>query len=107
MRILKSLTTTYTMNLLAKKLSLRNILKPGLMILIPVFFGCDTQDDLGIQYDLGSDANVKFVEFTLPASNIYLDSLRTDGENRILVGKFSNQCGINSLPNYKYFTKFK
>ncbi|SNT19776.1 hypothetical protein SAMN05421640_2801 [Ekhidna lutea] len=84
--ILKSLITTYTMNLLAKKRLVKNILKPGLIILIPVFFGCETQNDIGIKYDLGSDANVKFIEFTLPASNIYIDSLRTDGENRILVG---------------------
>lgn len=58
------------------------------MLLIPVFFGCETQSDLGIKYDLGSDASVKFVEFTLPATNIYIDSLRTDDEGRILVGKY-------------------
>lgn len=74
------------------------------MLFIPVFFGCDTQDDLGIQYDLGSDANVKFVEFTLPASNIYLDSLRTDGENRILVGKYSDPLtGSASAEGYFQF----
>ena len=74
------------MNLLARAKSIKNILKPGLIILIPVFFGCETQDDIGVQYELDSDANVKYVEFDLPATNIYLDSLRTDGENRILVG---------------------
>ncbi|MEP0984825.1 DUF4270 family protein [Ekhidna sp.] len=75
---------------MAKKLSLKKILKPGLMLFIPVFFGCDTQNDLGIKYDLGSGANVKFIEFTLPATNIYLDSLRTDGENRVLVGSYTD-----------------
>ncbi|MEO9482328.1 MAG: hypothetical protein ABJG47_02740 [Ekhidna sp.] len=60
------------------------------MILIPVFFGCQTGDDLGIQYDLGSDANVNFQEFTLPATSIYIDSLRTDSETTVLVGNYSN-----------------
>lgn len=60
------------------------------MILIPVFFGCETGDDLGIQYDLGSDADVKFQEFTLPATNIFIDSLRTDVESRVLVGSYTD-----------------
>ncbi|WP_420576121.1 hypothetical protein [Ekhidna sp.] len=74
------------------------------MILIPVFFGCDTQDDLGIQYDLGSDASVKLIEFTLPASNIYIDSLRTDGENRVFVGNYSDPLtGSVSAEGYFQF----
>ncbi|MEO9869935.1 DUF4270 family protein [Ekhidna sp.] len=60
------------------------------MILIPVFLSCETNQDLGINYELESNTNVKFVEFTLPATNIFLDSLRTDGENRILVGTFND-----------------
>ncbi|MEQ6167048.1 DUF4270 family protein [Ekhidna sp. MALMAid0563] len=105
MKILKSLTTTYTMNLLAKKLSFKNMIKPGLILLIPVFFGCETQSDLGIKYDLGSNANVKFVEFTLPASNVYLDSLRTDGENRILVGNYSDPLTgtVNTEGYFQFF----
>lgn len=104
MKILKSLTTTYTMNLLAKKLSIKNMLKPGLMLLIPVFFGCETQNDLGIKYGLDTDANVKFVEFTLPATNIYIDSLRTDGENRILVGNYNDPLtGSVSATGYFQF----
>ena len=95
MKTLRSLTTTYTMSLLAKKFSFSKILKPGLIMLIPVFFGCDSNDDLGIQYDLGSNANVRFQEFTLPASNIYVDSLRTDGENRVLVGSYNDQLTGN------------
>ncbi|WP_425393183.1 DUF4270 family protein [Ekhidna sp.] len=92
------------MNLLAKKLSFKNMIKPGLILLIPVFFGCETQSDLGIKYDLGSDANVKFVEFTLPASNVFIDSLRTDGENRILVGNYSDPLtGTVSAEGYFQF----
>ncbi len=90
MKTLRSLTTTYTMSLLAKKLSLKNILKPGLIMLIPVFFGCDSSDDIGVKYNLGTDASVKFQEFTLPATNTYIDSLRTDGETRILVGNYTD-----------------
>ncbi len=93
------------MNLLVKKLSTKNILKPGLMILISVFFGCETQNDLGIRYELDSDANVKFVEFTLPATNIYIDSLRTDGENRILVGDYNDPLtGSVSAEGYFQFS---
>ena len=86
MRILRNLTTIYTMSLLAKDISFKKILKPGLIILISVFFSCDTQEDPGIQYELESNADVKLVEFVLPTSNVYIDSLRTDEENQILVG---------------------
>ena len=92
------------MNLLVKKFSFKKMIKPGLILLIPVFFGCETQSDLGIKYDLGSNANVKFVEFTLPASNVYLDSLRTDGENKILVGNYSDPLtGTVSAEGYFQF----
>uniref|UniRef100_UPI0032ED27DC hypothetical protein n=1 Tax=Ekhidna sp. TaxID=2608089 RepID=UPI0032ED27DC len=94
------------MSLLAKKFSIKNLLKPGLMMLIPVFFGCETQSDLGIKYDLGSEAGVKFVEFTLPATNIYIDSLKTDGEGQILVGKYSDSLtgsvSAEGYFNYSY-----
>ncbi|WP_370090077.1 DUF4270 family protein [Ekhidna sp.] len=90
---------------MAKKLSIKNMLKPGLMLLIPVFFGCETQNDLGIKYGLDTDANVKFVEFTLPATNVYIDSLRTDRENRILVGKhFDPLTGGVSAEGYFQFS---
>lgn len=85
------------MNLLARKLSFKNIIKPGLIILIPVFFGCETSQDLGIKYDLGTDANVQFQEFTLSATNIYIDSLRTDGESRVLVGNYTDPLTGNVL----------
>ncbi|MEP1035347.1 DUF4270 family protein [Ekhidna sp.] len=75
------------------------------MILIPVFFGCETSEDIGIKYDLGTDASVKFQEFTLPATNLYIDSLRTDGETRVLVGNYSNPItGTVSAEGYlQYF----
>ena len=87
---MRNLTTIFTMNLLARNASLRKFFKPGLMFLIPVFFACETSNDLGVRYQLDSEANVNFIEFTLPATNIYLDSLRTDGENIILVGSYAD-----------------
>lgn len=90
------------MNLLAKKLSLSNILKPGLMMLISVFFGCETEKDLGIKYELDSDASVKFKEFVLPATNIRIDSLRTDGEGKVLVGNYSDAL-IGKVSAEAYF----
>lgn len=74
-------------------------------MLIPVFFGCETQGDLGINYPLDTNANVKFVEFTLPATNIYLDSLRTDGENRILVGNYNDPLtgSVSAEGYFQYF----
>ena len=87
---MRSLTTTYTMSLLAKRFLHKKFLRPGLILLIPVFLGCDSSEDLGIQYELSTNANVRFIEFTLPATNIYVDSLRTDGAGRILVGNYSD-----------------
>ncbi len=81
------------MNLLDRIKSISTILKPGFILMIPVFFGCETSDDIGIQYDLASDANVKFVELNISSSNIYVDSLRTDGENAILVGNYNDEIG--------------
>lgn len=69
--------------------------------MIPVFLGCETSEDLGIKYQLDSSASVKYVEFTLPATNIYVDSLRTDGENSVLAGNFTdNITGTVSAEGY-------
>ncbi len=74
------------------------------MLLIPVFFGCETSSDLGIQYELDSEANVRFIEFDLPATNIFLDSLRTDGENTILIGNYSDPLtGSTTAEGYFQF----
>lgn len=74
-------------------------------MLIPVFFGCDSSDDIGVKYDLGTDAAVKFQEFTLPATNTYIDSLRTDGETRILVGNYTDPLtgDVSAEGYFQYF----
>lgn len=81
------------------------MIRPGLIMLIPVFFGCDTSEDIGVQYDLGTDASVKFQEFTLPATNTYIDSLRTDGETRILIGNYTDPLtgDISAEGYFQYF----
>ncbi|MEM7299257.1 MAG: hypothetical protein AAF391_13445, partial [Bacteroidota bacterium] len=73
--------------------------------MIPVFFGCETSDDLGIEYDLDSNANVRFIEFTLQTANVYIDSLRTDGEGRILSGNYSDEI-MGDVSTEGYFQFF-
>lgn len=59
-------------------------------MLISVFLGCETADDVGLQYKIDSGVGVKFVEINLPASNVFIDSLRTDGRN-LIVGNYTDQ----------------
>lgn len=92
------------MNLLGSMLSLKKLIKPGFILMIPVFLGCETSEDPGIDYELDSNASVKFVEFILPAENIYIDSLRTDGENKLLVGNYTDPiAGTVSTEGYFQF----
>lgn len=78
------------MTLLGKRVSKMKNLMPGLIILISVFYGCETSEEPGIEYPLNTNVNVKLKEFILPASNLYIDSLRTDSEGRILVGNYTD-----------------
>lgn len=88
MKTLKNLTTTYTINWLVKIACLGKVWRPKL-ILVSVFFGCNTTD-FGAEINLDTNVDVSVVDFNLPTSNLYIDSLRTDGENRVLVGKYSD-----------------
>lgn len=90
------------MNLLASIKKIRSLVKPGLIALIPVFLGCDSATDPGTEFDLGTNIDVKSFELTLPATNIYVDSLRTDGENRVLVGSYSDPL-IGTVTSEGYF----
>lgn len=72
------------------KVLIKKIIKPGLFILISVFLSCETADDFGTKNPFETNFGVKYKEFILPSSNIYIDSLRTDGERKILVGSFSD-----------------
>ncbi|MEP5614251.1 MAG: DUF4270 family protein [Cyclobacteriaceae bacterium] len=78
------------MSLLARSKKIKRFFKPGLIILISVFLGCDAAEDLGTQFDLDSNIDVKLAELALPSSNLYIDSLRTDGESRLVVGTYND-----------------
>ena len=71
--------------------------------MIPVFLSCETSDDVGVQYQLESGADVNFLEFDLNATNIVVDSLRTDGENRLLVGVYQDDL-IGTVTAQSYFS---
>ncbi len=90
------------MILLVRLKKMLNDIKPGLIFMIPVFLGCESAEDLGIQYELQSDANVRYVEFTLPNTNIKIDSLRTDDEVHILVGNYADKM-VGSVNAEGYF----
>lgn len=92
-RTLKTHIIIFTMILLDKVRQLYKVLRPGFIAMIPVFLGCETANDIGLQYELQADANVDFIDFTIPATNIKIDSLRTDedvSEDRILVGTYTD-----------------
>ncbi|MEP1094528.1 MAG: DUF4270 family protein [Cyclobacteriaceae bacterium] len=78
------------MNLLARFKKIKRFFKPGLIVLIPVFLGCDAAEDLGTQFDLNTNIDVKLAELDLPSSNLYIDSLRTDGEDRLIAGTYND-----------------
>ncbi len=87
------------------KVLIKKIIKPGLFILISVFLGCENADDFGTKNPFETSVGVKYKEFVLPSSNIYIDSLRTDSERRILVGSFSDsETGTATAEGYfQYF----
>jgi len=78
------------MNLLARFRRFKRFFKPGLIVLIPVFLGCDAAEDLGTEFDLNTNIDVKLTQLDLPSSNLYIDSLRTDGEDRLIVGTYND-----------------
>jgi len=72
------------MNLLGKK-KIGWLLAAGVLLL-----GCK-EENFGLELPPDSQqTELKFVEFTLPATNVYFDSLRTDGQSNLLVGTYSN-----------------
>lgn len=67
-------------------------LKPGLAILlIPFFFACNDPNDLGLELEPDENPfSLNDTTFTLPASTIYIDSLRTDHFNVTAFGKYQD-----------------
>lgn len=77
------------MNLLDK---LTYLIKPGLAILlIPFFFACDDPSELGLELEVDEDIiETEKLEFTLPASSILIDSLRTDHFSYNVAGQYAD-----------------
>lgn len=72
-------------------------------LVILALFSCDSADDLGVQYSLDTGANVEFFEFILESANVYVDSLRTDGEDELLAGSYTDDIA-GSIVSEGYFT---
>jgi len=73
------------MNLLAERRTTWLLMVAILLI----YVSC--KEDLGLE--LPPDVQrteVKVVEFTLPAENVYYDSLRTDNQGKLIVGEYAN-----------------
>ncbi len=73
-----------------------NLLDKKVLGLIPflafAFFSCEEENELGSNINPAEDRlQIEFQEFTLPSSNIFLDSIRTDEDTHILTGRFSDE----------------
>jgi len=69
-----------------------NLLDRILLVLLAVatlsMFSCQNSSEIGIELDPdGLRVGVHYTELNLPATNIFIDSLRTDEDRRLLVGK--------------------
>ncbi len=89
MKISKIRTTTYTMNLLDK---ITHFKVSGLAIaLIPFFFACNDPTELGLELESNENPiKAEKVEFILPSSSIYIDSLRTDASSLSVFGQYED-----------------
>jgi len=89
------------MNLLVKK-KIGWLLAAGVLLL-----GCK-EENFGLELPPDSQqTELKFVEFTLPATNVYFDSLRTDGQTNLLVGEYTDDVsGSVTTSSYAEF-KFR
>lgn len=64
------------------------------LLLAAAIFGllsCEDPSEVGLSLNPdGTPINVLFEEVVLPSTNVFIDSLRTDGSNRFLVGKYND-----------------
>ena len=76
----------------------RNSIIIGLLLLI--ISSCE-QDDKTINVSLNGVTNTSYAEFTIPTSEIFIDSLRTDDSDFILVGDYEDPLlGVLSAEAY-------
>lgn len=89
------------MNLLAR----RGI--DWLVAISAVCIGCSDGDGLELSPDV-RQTTVEFIEFNLPTTNLYFDSLRTDEGASLLVGEYSDDIfGSVSATGYSEFSYSK
>ena len=70
----------------------------GLLLLL--IFSCE-QDEKTININLKGITNTSYAEFTIPTSEIFIDSLRTDDSDFILVGDYEDPLlGLLSAEAY-------
>ena len=76
----------------------RNSVIMGLLLLL--IFSCE-QDEKTININLKGITNTSYAEFTIPTSEIFIDSLRTDDSDFILVGDYEDPLlGLLSAEAY-------
>ncbi|MBV6647588.1 MAG: DUF4270 family protein [Cyclobacteriaceae bacterium] len=66
-------------------------IKLGSIALVLVLFACEDPNNFGLELEPSDPITVsQFAEFVLPSSNVFMDSLRTDNENNLLIGSYSD-----------------
>jgi hypothetical protein len=61
------------------------------VLLIGILVGCEESNEIGDVLTLGeNNIEVLYKEISLPAKNVYIDSIRTDNDGRILVGNYND-----------------
>jgi len=61
------------------------------VLLIGILVGCEESNEIGDVLTLGeNNIEVLYKEISLPASNVFIDSIRTDNDGRILVGNYND-----------------
>ena len=76
----------------------RNSVMMGLLLLL--IFSCE-QDEKTINVNLKGITNTSYAEFTIPTGEIFIDSLRTDDSDFILVGDYEDPLlGLLSAEAY-------
>lgn len=57
------------------------------MLAAGFFFSCESETST-FDFDLENNTRVRLIELELPSRSIYIDSLRTDNESRLITGNF-------------------
>jgi hypothetical protein len=60
------------------------------MLAAGFFFSCESETGT-FDFDLENNTSVKLIELELPSRSIFIDSLRTDNESRVVVGDYSDE----------------